>query len=88
MYSNRSNSEGSATVNTAMQKIGDATMSRKFEEQVAKMRTLQKEYLRTRNALTLAAAKKAEKDVDDTLTRKIPCYKPAADDAHPKLFEI
>lgn len=58
-----------------------------FEEQVAKMRSLQKEYLRTRNSLTLAAAKKAEKEVDDTLIRMFPEHVPVKEnDSHPKLF--
>lgn len=58
-----------------------------FEEKVFKMRTLQKEYFRTRCSLTLSAARKAEKEVDDTLYRLFPECKPSREnDNHPKLF--
>lgn len=64
-------------------------MAKTFEEQVAKMRSLQKEYFRTRNALTLAAAKKAEKEVDEALTLRFANFTPASEDEqHPKLFDV
>lgn len=63
--------------------------SRTFEEAVAKMRSLQKEYFRTRNALTLTAAKKAEREVNDALGGMFPTVAPTKkDENYPKLFPL
>ena len=63
-------------------------MGSSFVEKVAKMRTLQNEYARTRSSLTLKAAKKAEKEVDEALTLRFADFTPAPDDKHPKLFDV
>ena len=64
-------------------------MGSSFVEKVAKMRTLQNEYAKTRNSLTLKAAKKAEKEVDEALTLRFANFTPASEDEqHPKLFDV
>ena len=42
-----------------------------FVAKVAKMRSFQKEYLRVRSSLDLAASKKAEKEVDTMIYQEI-----------------
>ena len=81
-------SAGSATRRIMKLQI-EKNMGSSFVEKVAKMRTLQNEYAKTRNSLTLKAAKKAEKEVDEALTLRFANFTPASEDEqHPKLFDV
>ena len=57
-----------------------------FIEQLAKMRTLQKEYFRSRDPYTLQACKKSEREIDDFISQNGHQSESKPEKSHPTLF--